>query len=302
MRLPVAITLLATCTASALPVQPPVERELTAADGRTMRARVVGVTETAIEFVRNEDAARFTLPLERLSLGDRDFATDLHKRLVAAQPLPDTPFLQAVRKDFLRAVPDGKKMVPLAASDFASAPRLLLAVYPYAPPTASLWTGRNLEGLNIQELPVLWMFSSADKLQISLLAETLPAAHAVLSYEAMAPAVARADEIVGKESSDAYRRRPPKDGEVWYLFTNEEDESAFEKKLLAKLPPYWPCMPRNSFNQLRRHQAAPYVFLVERDGRPTLFRDVPVSGNLATVVKVLREHADELKPGPAPAR
>lgn len=210
--------------------------------------------------------------------------------------------LQAIRKDFLRAAPDGKKLVPLTASDFASAPRLLLAVYPYPLQNAPLWQGRHLDGLKVNELPILWMLSSADKLQISLLAETLPAAHAVLSYEAAAPALSKTLEIVSKEQSDAYRRRPPKDGGVWYLFATVEEEIAFEKKLLAKLPPYWPRIPRADFSEIRRDQAAPYIFLVERDGRPTLFRDVPVSGNLLTVARVLRDHADELKPGPAPTR
>lgn len=282
---------------SALPVHPPIERELIADDGRTLQARVVGVTESGLELVRSADQARFSLELNRLSEADRTFATELHARLLATQTLPDTKFLQTLRKDFLKASPDRKKLIPLAPTDYASAPRFLLALDPSYRGGYGGWGQKHLLKLEIDEFPVFWMLSAADKLQLALASETLPEGHAVLSFEAMAPALTQTRELMGKQIDEGYRRNPAKDGEVWYLFATVEEEMAFESKLLAKLPPYWPGFPQTTFNVRRRDQPFPYVVLVERDGRPTLFRGVPVSGSFATVAKVLREHASELQAG-----
>ncbi len=51
----------------------PIERTLTAKDGRTVEAFLLSRTDTTVKIRRKADSAEFTIPLERLSEADRTF-------------------------------------------------------------------------------------------------------------------------------------------------------------------------------------------------------------------------------------
>lgn len=295
-KVSVCLSLLPVCSPFlvALPVNPPVERVLVASDGRSVDARIVDVTANTVELMRRDDGVRFKLTFDRLSEEDRVFLTGLHDELVARQPLPDTPFLQRVRKDFVRAAEDRKGTEPLPADAFVRDRWVLLAVHEYFDGTYVPWTGAHLAQAKLDEVPVLWLLSRVDGLKVELTADTLPRRHAVLSAPAARTARGIAEEMIEKAVSDAFRRNPAKNNEVWYPFADEAAEAAFEKKVLAKLPPYWPRFPVVTFNE-RRREASPYVFLYRRDGAPAMLRGHPVKGGLLEVARVLREHAAELE-------
>lgn len=300
MRIPcgmlavILFTLAGVSAARALAVDPPIERVLKAEDGRSVDARIIGVTADTVELVRREDATRFKLAFARLGEEDRTFLTGLYRELLANQPLPDTPFLQLVRKDFVRAAADRKKTEPLPADAFARDRWVLLAVDEYFDGAHPPWTGRHLERLKVEEAPILWLLGRADGLKVELTADTLPERHAVLNARAAQAARNITEEMTNKALDDASRRDPPKSGEVWYPFADEAAEAAFEKRLLARLPAYWPRLPQVTFNE-RRREASPHVFLCRRDGSPAILRGHPVKGGLHEVINVLRKHEAELE-------
>lgn len=51
----------------------PLRRTLTAMDGRTLDAVLLGRTENAVSVRRQADGQEFVIPLEKLSAADRDF-------------------------------------------------------------------------------------------------------------------------------------------------------------------------------------------------------------------------------------
>lgn len=51
----------------------PLRRTLTATDGRTLDAVLLGRTETAVRIRRQADGQEFVIPLEKLAAADRDF-------------------------------------------------------------------------------------------------------------------------------------------------------------------------------------------------------------------------------------
>lgn len=63
----------------AVPLDPPVVRELTSATGEKLHARIVDVTETQVTIVRLEDRARLVFPIERLSAEDRGYVAALYQ-------------------------------------------------------------------------------------------------------------------------------------------------------------------------------------------------------------------------------
>lgn len=281
--------------AAVLPIDPPIERVLTAADGRSLEARIIGVSADSVELERKNDSTRFTLPLARLSEQDQTYLAELHREAKASQPLPDTAFLQLVRKDFVRASADRKKTEQLPSNAFAKDRWLLLAVHDYNYSSATApWAGRHLDHLHVEQLPVLWMVGSADGLTVELMADSLPERHAVLNEKEAQAARELTRKMTEKVINDSYRRKPPKSGDVWYPFADEAAEAAFEKQVLAKLPAYWTRLPEVAFNE-RRREVSPHVLLCRRDGKPAIFRGQPITGSLFDVVTVLRKHEAEIE-------
>jgi hypothetical protein len=290
----VSVALAAVSSAAALTVNPLIDRVLKAEDGRSVDARIVDVTAGAVTLVRREDAVRFTLSLDRLSEEDRTFLNGLYRELLANQPLPDTPFLQLVRKDFVRATADRKKTEPLAADAFSRDRWILIVVHEYFSSPHFPWVGPNQERDKLHELPVLWLLVTADALQVELAADTLPERHALLSARAARMARDVSSDLYDKAANDSIKRNPPKSGEVWYPFADEAAEIAFEKRVLARVPGYWPRLPFGPFNT-RRRDVMPYACLYRRDGSPAILRGHPVRGDVHEVVAILRKHEAELE-------
>lgn len=63
----------------ALPLNPPIERELTSATGEKLPVRIVDITETQVTAVRLRDRVTFLFPVERLSAEDRGFVMGLYQ-------------------------------------------------------------------------------------------------------------------------------------------------------------------------------------------------------------------------------
>ena len=63
-------------TAPPGPAAKPIRRTLKAADGRTLDATLLSRTETAVKVRRQADGQEFVIPLEKLSVADRDFIRD----------------------------------------------------------------------------------------------------------------------------------------------------------------------------------------------------------------------------------
>ncbi len=78
----------------------PVNRILTSTDGKTLEARVIGKTATAVTVERLSDDSRFEIPLDRLSLPDQRFLNRLRKTDApeAAKVTPKDPGYIANRK------------------------------------------------------------------------------------------------------------------------------------------------------------------------------------------------------------
>lgn len=70
-------------TANPGPTARPIRRTLKAADGRTLDATLLSRTETAVKVRRQADGQEFVIPLEKLSIADRDF--------IRGSALPVTP-------------------------------------------------------------------------------------------------------------------------------------------------------------------------------------------------------------------
>jgi thiol-disulfide isomerase/thioredoxin len=75
----------------ALPLNPPVERELTSATGEKLALRIVDVTETQVTAIRLKDRATFLFPLERLSAEDRGFVAGLYQAQKSRPQNPPAP-------------------------------------------------------------------------------------------------------------------------------------------------------------------------------------------------------------------
>ena len=292
---------LTTTFVSAVSVTPPVERTLTDEFERTTEVRVVGVTPTALEIVRVADGARFTLELKRLSEVDRLFAAELLKKIEDSRPLPETEWLNAVRRDFQVYDTAKKALVPLAADAYSKERIFVVAfvsgigepdtlfsrVYPPAPSGS------------VQKpdpAPVLWIVLSGDSEALGQAAESLPAGHAVLSLKARERAVDRGRPFRSRFAEDWYKRNQDKIGTgVFYLKPSDKEREELEGKLAKVMPSYWVLPAAGVFGLNEINYNLPVFSAIYRDGTPVKYRGVALNGPRPRVISVIRDRRAELE-------
>lgn len=123
MKTPRLVVLLALCLlgarAPADVLPQPVDYTLADPSGGALPIKITEISDTQLSFLRLRDGARFSLPLDQLSATDRDFAQRTLAELRAKIVLPETPWLQAVRKDFQSFHADTRRLGPVPAQEFA---------------------------------------------------------------------------------------------------------------------------------------------------------------------------------------
>lgn len=280
------------------PIHPPVPRTLTDEFERTMDTRIVGVTSELIEVIRVADDARFSIPLRKLSEADRAFAAALLKKAIDSRPLPDTPMLKAVRRDFQIFDAAKKRLVPLEADAYSTTRIFVIAqnyLYETESPFVSRSRMRNERDAALpDQAPVLWILLNGEAALFQLAAEKLPEGHALISYDAR-EAVVKKQQGIYADFVNAWFGRNRSDPFANQAFNPSEKERAdLGVKLKKVVPPYWPDFNAYGVGTSTSRQY-PWFKAVHRDGTPVRFRDAELSGSLKVVMTVLRDHASELE-------
>lgn len=280
------------------PVHPPIPRTLTDEFERTMDTRVVGVTADSIEVIRVADDARFSIPLKKLSEADRAFAAGLLKKAIESRPLPDTPLVKAIRRDFHVFDPAKKRLVPVAPDAYA-ATRIFVVAQNYLYDTESPFTSRSRVRAErdagvVEQAPVLWVLLNGEHALFQLAAEKLPEGHALVGYDARESVIKKQQQVYS-EFVTAWFGRNRSDAFSGQSFNPSEKERAdLALKLKKVVPPYWPESNTYGMGSTTARQY-PWFRAVHRDGAAVRFRGSDLSGSLKVVMTVLRDHADELE-------
>lgn len=281
--------------ARAIPVSPSIEHTLTDEFGRTIAAQIIGVTADAVEFTRAGDKARFSLPIKKLSDEDKVFFAELLKKTEESRPLPDTPWLVAVRRDFQVFNPGIKRLVPLDPNTYGGT-RIFVIATTYLTDTSSPQKdGLNREPSMPDQAPVLWIYHRGERLLFEIIAEKLPPGHAMLSYEAREKAMQQGSPVYQAFTSAWFdqRRRDTPNGSMSFS-PSDEERADLVKQLTQVMPIYWANI-RATFYMMERGSSYPQCSAVRRDGTPVKFRGAPLTGSRQVVMKVLRDNAGELE-------
>ncbi|GEM_PF-7025958 len=283
--------------ATAVPVEPPVQRTLTDQFERTTEARIVGVTVDAVEIIRDADRARFSIPLQKLSGTDQAFAAGLLKKIEAAKPLPDTEWLQAIRRDFQRYDADKKQFLPLGVDAFARDSILVVGItYIHIP--ESIFDSRvfrllpNGDRVSMQipdQAPVLWIVAGGELSDFHVAARKLPDGHGMLSHAARERAVKRAHPLWGKAVSEWLKRNPVR-GSGRIELPDQEAE-ALRLQVAKVLPVYWFEPLAGIYGGLATPSPMPVFCAFYRDGSPVQRNGAAIKGTRQQVMSLLRQNA-----------
>lgn len=274
---------------------PPVERTIADEFERTMDVRIVGVTADSLEVVRTADNARFTLSLAKLSKADRDFAGSLLKKIELSRPLPDTPWLRSVRRDFEIFDATKKRLMPLPADAYAGHPIFVVAFNYLHDPATAFPSGARRKDAVEDQAPVLWIMLSGEPALFELAGENLPKDHAIISHEARQKAQNQGDAAY-QEYFTAWYNRNSRDGNLMPQFNPSEKERAdLVFKLSKAMPPYWADVSVSFSLGGNGSRSFPQFYAVRRDGTPVKFRGTHLAGTRQVVMKVLRDNATELE-------
>lgn len=297
IRTHLLIAMLLATGCAATPVSPPVERTLTDEFGRTTEVRVTGVTADAVEFMRLGDNTRFTLPVKKLSEADQAFAAELFKKIEDARPMPDTPWLIAVRKDFQAYNPERKLLDPLGPKAYAR-DKVFVVAFRYL---YDRFTFRDDVSDRARpfpdQAPILWIFfTGGERPLFELIGEKLPPGHAMLSYDVREKTMSRGQEVQEGFITDWFNRKRKDRGTAPLSFTPTEKERAELISKLAKVVPVYWSNVAISFPIGNSDSNSQEVYsAVRRDGTSIQFRGGPVIGTRQTVMRVLRDYAAELE-------
>lgn len=277
-------------------MNPAINRTLTDEFERTMETRVVGVTANAIDVIRVADQARFSIPLQKLSTEDRAFATALLKTIIESRPLPETPLVKAVNRDFQVFDATQKRLVPVESGAYASTRIFIIAKnYLNDPDYVFSTSRRDREGQADKNTPpVLWILLNGEAAMFQLAGEKLPAGHAVIGYEARENVVKQEQALQSEFVSSWYNRNRSGSSGGQAFTPSEKERADFAIKLKKVLPPYWPESD-NPYVASTVSRQYPWFKAIYRDGTPVRFRGSDLSGSLKVVTTVLREHAAELE-------
>lgn len=279
----------------AVTVLPPVERTITDEFERTMEVRVVGVTSDSLEFVRIADNARFTVPLGKLSKADQTFAGALLKKIERSRPLPDTPLIKAVRRDFQVFDAEKKRLVPLAADAYQGEPILVVAFTYLHEPSRAFEGGMRNQNPVADQAPVLWILLSGEPALFALASEKLPKDHAMISYDARQKALSQGDGVYQDYFTGWYSRNFKGEGPAPQFNPSEKERAELTGKLARAMPPYWVDVSATFYLGNRGSRSYPQFIAVRRDGSPVKFRGADLTGSRQVVMQVLRDHSAELQ-------
>lgn len=286
----------ASVTVAAVPVEPPVQRMIMDQFERTTEVRVVGVTADALEVIRDADKARFSIPLQKLSAADQAFASGLLKKIEAAKPLPDTTWLQTIRRDFQRYDADKKQFLALGAEAFVRDPILVVGITDNHVPESVFDSraGRVLpsgERVAIEirdEAPVLWILVGGELSDLHVAARKLPEGHAMLSHTARERALKRAIPLRTKAVSDWLKRNPVREsGRI--EFSDEETEQ-LRSQIARVQPDYWFEPLAGIYRGRATNTPMPVFGAFYRDGSPVLHNGAAIKGHRSQVMSLLRQH------------
>jgi hypothetical protein len=294
---PLLLFLLLTLFVRAEPVNPPIERVLSDEFERTIDARIVGVTAETIEVVRVADQARFSLPLKKLSEADRVFAAALLKKIVESRPLPDTPLVAAIRRDFQVFDPAKKNLVPVDPKAYATARVFVIGIQHLHDPEHAFASRLNARDAIPDQAPVLWISVTSESSVFALSAEKLPDGHAILGYKAQENALAQGRAVQTEFMNGWFKRNRPDpfaDGGMTFK-PSDKERADLLMKLARAMPPYWTDYAANFDTGETGGRSYPRFVALHRDGTPVKFRGAPLAGTLKIVMTVLRDNASELE-------
>jgi hypothetical protein len=296
LRLPLWLPGLFSAFLFAEPVAPPIARVLTDEFGRTIDARILEVTPDTIEFVREADRTRFKLPLKSLSASDQLFASDLLQKIIRERPLPDTPLVAAIRRDFRIFDPAKRVLVSVPSNAYAQTRFFVIGTHPVSELDAAVRDRRLPVKPFSEQVAILWITITGEATLFELLAERMPPGHATIAFAVQQTAIeetrpAQEAFLIARNGTGndpfASPARPAN--------SLQKDRELFFVKLRRILPAYWTDYSANFYTGESRGFATPRFVVLRRDGIPVKFRGAPLSGSLEVVATVLREHTPELE-------
>jgi hypothetical protein len=283
-------------SAHAVPVGP-VQRTLTDQFERTTEVSVVGVTADSIKVVRAADQARFSIALDKLSKGDQEFARKLLAENQRAEPLADTPWLQAIRRDFQIYDAAKNQFLSLPADLYAQEPILVVGFTGIHDPSRVFdsRTGRILpSGEHVlsppnDQAPILWILDGGKIADFHTAAQKLPEGHAMISYTVRENIEKRALPFRGEAVSKWLKQNPPKPDQTSRRVTlSDEERDALSAKVAKVTPVYWFEPLAGIFQGLETPLPMPLFGAFYRDGTPVKYQDAHVRGSRQQVMSMLR--------------
>lgn len=294
---PLLLFLLLAVLVRAEPVNPPIDRVVSDEFERTIDARIVGVTAETLEVVRVADQARFSLSIKKLSEADRVFAAALLKKIIESRPLPDTPLVTAIRRDFQVFDPVKKRLVAVDPKAYASTRIFVIGVQHLYDPAYAFGSRTSTRDAVPDQAPVLWISISGESTLFELAAEKLPSGHAMLGYKARENALNQGREVQADFINGWYKRNrtDPFDGTAQPFKPSDKERADFLIKLARIMPPYWTDYSAHFDTGETGPRSYPRFVALRRDGEPVKFRGTPLAGSLKVVMTVLRDNASELE-------
>ena len=290
-------------------------RTFTDVFGRSMVSEIVALSDEAVVMKRHPEGTEFSLPLDRLSDADRAFLANNHEKIVALiMPLPETEYTGLLRRDFRVLKKSGLALETVPARMWMRT-RYFLIVYGLQDspestvglikplgeqithrfegrPVSVLWLGpANRNGTNPPPVP------EGDL----KLAKVLPAGVAIVSVDA----VRRDGALVDAEIDAISNEESPGNPRLFFQNYQQRPEAVravWRKRILARIPAYWPgCVYRSAFDK-RTTNGVTQAFLIDREGRPVTINGLPLEGYFNDVAgyvdKLLADgHSGSLRAG-----
>lgn len=316
-RLAAALALLLVpSAASAVVLDRFVTRDLTDNQGRILSVCILEVTTDSLVVLRTSDSARFTIPCSTLSQPDRDFATSLLADAQLSATLPDTPWLEAVRRDFRIFDPTTRRLVSPPRQFTETQPWVIIGIDCMASGFPSVRSIARLRPTpDPQKVLLLWLPSQSTALGIELEGETLAPGAAILSYDAMKKATLTTmavandarntrDRIIDQRPNRLSRSSRSREGDSENAIPNPFRLTDEERQMLMimasrQLPSYWPRPPFHGDldpdGTADNKTLYPCVYLYHRNGTPVRRDNKIVQGHIQDVLRLINEKSRELR-------
>jgi len=266
-------------------------RTFTDVFGRSIESEIVSLTDETVGLKRYPEGTEFTLPLDRLSDVDRAFlAANRQKIIDRVMPLPETDFTTLLRRDFRVLKRSGLALESVPARQWMRT-RYFLIVYgvqdsPEGNATFVKSAGEQITRRFMDKpVSVLWLGpanpngASPPPIPDGDLraAKILPAGVAVVGVEA----VKRDGGLVDAEIAAIANEESPGEPRLFFQGYQQRSEAVravWRKRILARIPAYWPgCVYRFAFDK-RTTNGITQAFLVDREGRLVTVNGLPLEG------------------------